>query len=64
MEWIDVRSRLPIPSFIEDECNDYYLIWTKYGFSRAMYMDGGWHESYRSKVSCHVLFWMDIEEPI
>lgn len=71
MKKVSVKDRLPIPSDINEPCNDYYMVWTsKYGIMKAMYLKEvnedteeetikGWYTSYAEKLTCEVTHWLD-----
>jgi len=63
-----VDDDLPIADDLEDENNPYYLIYTRYGASLAMYMvnDEGecnWYKDYNSIVVGKVIGWTSINKP-
>lgn len=71
MEKVSVNNRMPIPSDVNEPCNDYYVVWTKqYGIMKAMYLKEvnedteeetikGWYTSYAEKLTCEVTHWLD-----
>ena len=64
-----VEDVLPQPDSLEDEGNEYYLIYLgNYGWNRAMYCEDffglvSWYKDYTSKIITPVTHWAKLKNP-
>lgn len=70
MKWIDVNDRLPdsqdIEEYVESEGYADYLMVNveRYGWMKAMYINGNWWKDHTSKIALKVTHWMRISNPL